>query len=85
MHGATEQNIDDVFAKAEELGIGHLYVTDRTFKVGTGSEDEPEENPYDSPPSPWVENRVRAWIKGVLPYERRIATLEKQVKELMQR
>lgn len=85
VHGATEQNIDDVFAKAEELGIGHLYVTDRTFKVGTGSEDEPEENPYDNPPSPWVENRVRAWIKGVLPYERRIATLEKQVKELMQR
>ena len=67
------------------MGIGHLYVTDRTFKVGTGSEDEPEENPYDNPPSAWVENRVRAWIKGVLPYERRIATLEKQVKELMQR
>lgn len=82
IHGATQQNIDDVFAKADSLGIGNLYVTDRTFKVGDGSEDHPQENPYDMPPSPWVEDRVRAWIKGVLPFEKRLAALERTVQQL---
>ena len=83
IHGATQQNIDDVFAKADSLGIGNLYVTDRTFKVGDGSEDHPQENPYDMPPSPWVEDRVRAWIKGVLPFEKRLAALELKMNELV--
>ena len=71
-----------MFAKADSLGIGHLYVTDRTFKVGGGSEDEPEENPYDKPPSQWVENRVKAWIGGTLPFEKRLSALEAKIKEL---
>lgn len=83
IHGATQQNIDDVFAKADSLGIGNLYVTDRTFKVGDGSEDHPQENPYDQPPSAWVEDRVRAWIKGVLPFEKRLAALELKMNELV--
>lgn len=82
IHGATPENIDAVFAKADSLGIGHLYVTDRTFKVGGGSEDEPEENPYDKPPSQWVENRVKAWIGGTLPFEQRLSALEVKIKEL---
>lgn len=82
IHGVTKENIDDVFAKADSLGIGNLYVTDRTFKVGDGSEDHPQENPYDTPPSPWVEDRVRAWIKGVLPFEKRLAALERTVQQL---
>jgi hypothetical protein len=82
IHGVTKENIDEVFAKADSLGIGNLYVTDRTFKVGDGSEDHPQENPYDMPPSPWVEDRVRAWIKGVLPFEKRLAVLERTVQQL---
>lgn len=82
IHGVTKENIDEVFAKADSLGIGNLYVTDRTFKVGDGSEDHPQENPYDMPPSPWVEDRVRAWIKGVLPFEKRLAALERAVQQL---
>ena len=82
IHGATPENIDAVFAKADSLGIGHLYVTDRTFKVGGGSENEPEENPYDKPPSQWVENRVKAWIGGTLPFEQRLSALEAKIKEL---
>lgn len=82
IHGVTKENIDEVFAKADSLGIGNLYVTDRTFKVGDGSEDHPQENPYDMPPSPWVEDRVRAWIKGVLPFEKRLAALERTVQQL---
>lgn len=82
IHGVTKENIDEVFAKADALGIGNLYVTDRTFKVGDGSEDHPQENPYDMPPSPWVEDRVRAWIKGVLPFEKRLAALERTVLQL---
>lgn len=82
IHGVTKENIDEVFAKADSLGIGNLYVTDRTFKVGDGSEDHPQENPYDTPPSPWVEDRVRAWIKGVLPFEKRLAALERTVQQL---
>lgn len=82
IHGVTKENIDEVFAKADSLGIGNLYVTDRTFNVGDGSEDHPQENPYDMPPSPWVEDRVRAWIKGVLPFEKRLAALERTVQQL---
>lgn len=82
IHGVTKENIDEVFAKADSLGIGNLYVTDRTFKVGDGTEDHPQENPYDMPPSPWVEDRVRAWIKGVLPFEKRLAALERTVQQL---
>lgn len=82
IHSVTKENIDEVFAKADSLGIGNLYVTDRTFKVGDGSEDHPQENPYDMPPSPWVGDRVRAWIKGVLPFEKRLAALERTVQQL---
>lgn len=76
VHGVTPQNIEAVFDKADSISVGHLYVTDRKFSIGAGNEEAPEENPYDMPPREFVENRVKAWIRGVLPLEKRIAALE---------
>ncbi len=76
IHGVTKDNIDAVFATAEKFNIGHLYATDQTFQVGSGSEDEPEENPYDYAPSDWVVQDTKSWVKGVQPFERRVSQLE---------
>lgn len=76
VHGVTKDNVDAVFAKADKAGIGHLYATDRTFAVGNGSEDEPDQNPYDKAPAEWVADRAKAWIGGVLPFEKRVSQLE---------
>lgn len=76
IHGVTKDNIDAVFATAEKFNIGNLYATDQKFSVGTGSEDEPEENPYDYAPSDWVVQDTKSWVKGVLPFEQRVSQLE---------
>jgi len=76
IHGVTKDNIGAVFATAEKFNIGHLYATDQTFRVGSGSEDEPEENPYDYAPSDWVVQDTKSWVKGVLPFEQRVSQLE---------
>lgn len=76
IHGVTKDNIGAVFAAAEKFNIGHLYATDQKFSVGSGSEDEPEENPYDHAPSDWVIQDTKSWVKGVLPFEQRVSQLE---------
>lgn len=76
IHGVTKDNIDAVFATAEKFNIGQLYATDQKFSVGAGSEDEPEENPYDFAPSDWVIQDTKSWVKGVLPFEQRVSALE---------
>lgn len=76
VHGITKDNVDAVFAKADKAGIGHVYATDRTFAVGNGSEDEPDQNPYDKAPAEWVADRAKAWINNVLPFEQRVSQLE---------
>lgn len=76
IHGVTKDNIGAVFATAEKFNIGHLYATDQKFSVGSGSEDEPEENPYDYAPSGWVVQDTKSWVKGVLPFEQRVSQLE---------
>jgi hypothetical protein len=79
VHGITKENVDKVCEKADEIDVGHLYLTDQTFAVGTGSEDTPQEDPYDDPPSPWVVPKIRSWIKGVLPLEQRLSAVEAKV------
>ena len=76
VHGITKDNVDAVFAKADKAGVGHVYATDRTFAVGNGSEDEPDQNPYDKAPAEWVADRAKAWINNVLPFEQRVSQLE---------
>lgn len=79
VHGITKENVDKVCEKADDIDVGHLYLTDQTFAVGTGSEDAPQEDPYDDPPSPWVVPKIRSWIKGVLPLEQRLSAVEAKV------
>lgn len=76
VHGITKENVDAVFQKADDIGIGQLYATDRTFAIGGGNEDSPEQNPYDVAPSEWVADRAKAWINNVLPFEQRVSQLE---------
>lgn len=79
VHGITKENVDKVCEKADDIDVGHLYLTNQTFAVGTGSEDTPQEDPYDDPPSPWVVPKIRSWIKGVLPLEQRLSAVEAKV------
>ena len=79
VHGITKENVDKVCEKADDIDVGHLYLTDQTFAVGTGSEDTPQEDPYDDPPSSWVVPKIRSWIKGVLPLEQRLSAVEAKV------
>lgn len=79
VHGITKENVDKVCEKADDIDVGHLYLTDQTFAVGTGSEDTPQEDPYDDPPSLWVVPKIRSWIKGVLPLEQRLSAVEAKV------
>lgn len=84
IHGVTPANIEAVFHKLDSLNIGHAYITDRVFSIGDGSEDHPAENPYDKAPSTFVEDEVRAWTQGLLPYLTRIKALEAEVQQLKQ-
>lgn len=84
IHGVTPQNIEAVFHKLDSLNIGQAYITDRVFSIGNGSEDHPAENPYDKAPSAFVEDEVRAWTQGLLPYLTRIKALEAEVQQLKQ-
>lgn len=84
IHGVTPQNIEAVFHKLDSLNIGQAYITDRVFSIGDGTEDHPAENPYDKAPSTFVEDEVRAWTQGLLPYLTRIKALEAEVQQLKQ-
>lgn len=66
VHDVTEENYKAVFAKAEQLGIGHLYITDGRLVMGAGGQWEPEVNPYAVAPNQWIADLLIPWIKGFL-------------------
>lgn len=67
VHDVTEQNILDVCEKADTLGVGNLFLTDKTLDFGTGDAFKPDISPYDNPPADWVLDYVRAWVAGIGP------------------
>ena len=83
IHGCTPDNYRQVFAKAAELGIGHVYVTDgRLDESGPGGQWQPMGNPYENPPSPQFEQLIIPWIKDYLPVYDKMLELEKKVEAL---
>lgn len=83
VHGCTPDNYRQVFAKAAQLGIGHVYITDgRLDESGPGGQWQPVGNPYENPPSPQFEQLIIPWIKDYLPVYDKMLELEKKIETL---
>lgn len=83
VHGCTPDNYRQVFTKAAQLGIGHVYITDgRLDESGPGGQWQPVGNPYENPPSPQFEQLIIPWIKDYLPVYDKMLELEKKVDAL---
>lgn len=83
VHGCTPDNYRQVFAKAAQLGIGHVYITDgRLDESGPGGQWQPVGNPYENPPSPQLEQLIIPWIKDYLPVYDKMLELEKKLAAL---
>lgn len=82
IHDVTEENYQAVFSKAEELGIGHLYITDGRLVMGAGGQWEPEVNPYAVAPSQWIADLLKPWLKGFLDTRLMTENLATRVEEL---
>ena len=79
IHGTTEFNYKQVFAKADRLGIAHLYITDGVLveDPNRGGQWEPVGNPYENPPSKHILDLVVPWLKGFLPLQQTVNDLPK--------
>lgn len=66
IHDVTPENYLQVFAKAESMGIGHLYITDGKLVMGEGGQWQPDVNPYAVAPSQWIADLLMPWLRGVL-------------------
>lgn len=72
IHDVVPEDIEEVFKKLDELGIGHAFITDRVLDLGGGDAFNPDIHPYDTPPSGWVVAQITSWIQGTLPFRRDI-------------
>ena len=61
VHDTTQENYQQVFARAESLGYGHLYVTDGKLVMGRGRQWNPDVNPYQNRPHPGSRH---SWSRG---------------------
>lgn len=76
IHSVTQDNYQEVFAKADSIGVSHLYVTDGQLVEGAGGQWQPDVNPYENPPSKWISDLIKPWIKGNLDLYQKVTTLE---------
>ena len=79
VHDVTKENYLQVFEKAENLGIGHLYITDGKLVMGEGGQWKPDVNPYAVAPSQWIEDVFTPWVKGVLDTRLKVEGLDSRV------
>lgn len=81
VHTTTEFNYKQVFAKADRLGIAHLYITDGVLVEDPkhGGQWEPIGNPYENPPSKHILDLVVPWLKGFLPLQQTVSDLPKNL------
>lgn len=80
IHDTTQENYQQVFARAESLGYGHLYVTDGRLVMGQGGQWAPDVNPYQNPPSPWIQALLVPWVKGYLALYTEVLRLRETTK-----
>lgn len=82
VHDVTTENYQQVFDKAEGLGIGHLYITDGRLVMGAGGQWEPEVNPYAVAPGQWITDLLKPWLRGILDTRLLIESLVRRVERL---
>lgn len=84
VHGVTSENYRKVFAKADTLGIAHLYITDGQLREDPqhGGQWKPVGNPYANPPSDHIHELVVPWLKGYLPLKLEVDDLRSRPKVL---
>ena len=84
IHSTKESNYKQVFAKADRLSIGHLYITDGVLveDPNRGGQWEPVGNPYENPPSKHILDLVVPWLKGFLPLQQKVQDLPKTLEPI---
>lgn len=84
IHSTKESNYKRVFAKADRLSIGHLYITDGVLveDPNQGGQWEPVGNPYENPPSKHILDLVVPWLKGFLPLQQTVQDLPKTLEPI---
>ncbi|WP_257202941.1 spherulation-specific family 4 protein [Corynebacterium cystitidis] len=83
IHDVTPENYRRVFAKIEEHGIGHVYITQGNLVIDPldGGAWDPKGNPYANPPEPWLREYTVSWLKGFMDMFDRVLTLDDGITE----
>ena len=78
VHSVTSQNYQKVFDKADNLAIGHLYVTDGFLVEDpqNGGQWHPVGNPYENPPGAEIRELIIPWLKGYLKLKLKVDNLK---------
>ena len=78
VHSVTSENYQNVFDKADNLAISHLYVTDGFLVEDpqNGGQWHPIGNPYENPPGAEIRELIIPWLKGYLKLKLKVDNLK---------
>lgn len=78
VHSVTSNNYQQVFNKADDLAIGHLYITDGFLVEDpqNGGQWHPIGNPYENPPGAEIRELIVPWIKGYLKLKLKVDNIK---------
>lgn len=78
VHSVKSTNYQQVFDKADDLAIGHLYVTDGFLVEDpqNGGQWHPVGNPYENPPGDEIRELIIPWLKGYLKLKLKVDNLK---------
>lgn len=78
VHSVTSKNYQNVFDKADNLAISHLYVTDGFLVEDpqNGGQWHPVGNPYENPPGAEIRELIIPWLKGYLKLKLKVDNLK---------
>lgn len=78
VHSVKSTNYQQVFDKADDLAIGHLYVTDGFLVEDpqNGGQWHPVGNPYENPPGNEIRELIIPWLKGYLKLKLKVDNIK---------
>lgn len=78
VHSVKSTNYQQVFDKADDLAISHLYVTDGFLVEDpqNGGQWHPIGNPYENPPGNEIRELIIPWLKGYLKLKLKVDNLK---------
>lgn len=78
VHSVKSTNYQQVFDKADDLAISHLYVTDGFLVEDpqNGGQWHPVGNPYENPPGNEIRELIIPWLKGYLKLKLKVDNLK---------